>query len=109
MKLSTRARGYDLLKLIVAIVLLLLFLLLLWRGNPLSPTPTATLLPFTKIPSYTRTVMVTLTPTQSTATAVPVFSPAATQTLLPTLSPTVAIIASPTSTAFPQIESTSTL
>ena len=83
MEPSPRATGYDLFKLIVAILLLILFFLLRSRATPQSPTP------LTTVPA---TAPASSTPIPLTATSVPIHTSiattvaAATQTL--SLSPT---------------------
>ena len=103
MKTSVRSPGYDLFKLIVAILLLILFLFLYWRGTPPSPAFVPVL---TGTPSITPTIATVITLPQVSATAVPIFSPAATGTLLPSPSPTVIPQISPTSTPIPSATAT---
>ncbi len=94
-----RAAGYDLFKLIVAIILLILFFLLNWRATPQSPASIST--PNTKpttIPSSSTSISLTSTSVlmlAPTATNVP----ASTQTPRP--SPTATNLSVPTATPLP--------
>lgn len=87
---STRAPGYDLFKLIVAILLLILALVLMWVSPPQAPPPTSIPLPPTGTMPATPTV-VPLSPT----------SPPLTATASPLPSPTVTDIPNPTATPLP--------
>ena len=105
---SIRAPGYDLFKLIVALLLLLLFWFLVWGGNSqfspsIAPTPVGTSV---SIP----TVAARSTPSPENAATVPMISPS--PTLLPRAYPTASSRPSATSTSVlavtntPQNEST---
>lgn len=108
MNLPVRARGYDLFKLIIAIILLLLLFYLLWRPVPQIPSPgtempTLTSPPpasTTVLPSQTITAATTIAPSPATETltATPILpavtdipSAAATQTLTPVSTPTTIV------------------
>lgn len=129
MEPSARAQWYDLFKLLVAIILLILFLLLSWRQAPQtaipqleSPTPTPSAstgsIPFTPTPSGRSTAtqdapaisspQETSTSLLQTATTIPTSSPTQTNTPLPTNTPAItpSPLASPTMT--PITESTVT-
>lgn len=87
---STRAPGYDLFKLIVAILLLILALVLLWVSPPQASPPTSIPLPPT----------VTMPPTPTVVPVSPT-SPPLTATASPLPSPTVTDIPNPTATPLP--------
>lgn len=89
MSTSTRAPLYDLFKLIVTILLILLFFFLLWNGRTGSSTPS----------------LATSTPLPPTGTAVPApsTSPAPTETLAATAIPPTAS-ATPSATSIPPTE-----
>lgn len=99
MSTSTRAPLYDLFKLIVAIILLLLFLFLIWNGRtsstiPLSPTstplpPTGTAAPASSTsPAPTETPTSTAIPPTNSPTPSPTSLPP-TATSTPTIAPTI--------------------
>lgn len=95
---SRRAPGYDLFKLIVAMILLILFLLLNWRGRSQPLIPVSTL-----APASPTTVPVSLTPALLESTLTVASSPINTST--PTVpsgpSPTETIVIETTSTPLP--------
>ena len=111
MEPSTRATGYDLFKLIVAILLLILLFLLKGRPTPQSSTLISTLnAKPTIVPASSTSISLT-------STSVPILTPtatniaASTQTPLP--SPTTTEISAPTATPLPSpattpVSSTST-
>jgi hypothetical protein len=96
MHTSRRASGYDLFKLIIAIILLILFFLLRSNVTPQAPSPISTLL---SSPSTTLLAKPTTSSSSSTLLLL-------TATSIPALSPTQTNISKPTGTAFP--ESTTT-
>ena len=104
MHASRRATGYDLFKLIVAILLLILFFLLNRRPTPQSSTLISTLNAKPTI------VPVSSTSISLTSTSVPILTPtatniaASTQTPLP--SPTTTEISAPTATPLPSPSTT---
>src|SRR6266540_3335245 len=102
---STRAPGYDLFKLIVAIFLIILFLFLMRMSPPQAPAPVSNSLPPTGTPLAS--AQPTTAPTSSTsilltATSSTIPSPTATSTSEPTATP----LPSPTETSV--IEPTAT-
>ena len=112
MESSTRATGYDLFKLIVAILLLILFFLLNRRPTPQSSTHISTL---TTVPTLFGNAQTTTVPSSSTSisltsTSIPILIPtatniaASTQTPLP--SPTTTEISAPTATPLPSPSTT---
>lgn len=128
MEPSARAPWYDLFKLLVAIILLILFLLLTWRqapqsATPLSESPTEAVPP-TIAPvassSLTLTVAVnstsssqaTLAPIRTPTTTIPISSPAGTNTpppattLTPLPSPTLTPVSESTATSIAAIPAT---
>lgn len=114
MEPSTRALGYDLVKLMVAISLLILFLFLMLRAAPqsLAPesvTPTLASLPSTATLSSKPTI-VPASPTSFplTVTAVQESSPTEINTPLPTTLPTLRPTPIPSHNEAPMIESTAT-
>lgn len=117
---SVRVSGYDLFKLIVALILLILFFLFLRRGIPQAPVATITPLTPTDITSVTSTVVpsVSLTPTPNPAhtkvnstsspTSAPTTSalPTDTHQIEPKPSLTLTPIPSPLLTQTPALEPT---
>jgi len=99
MTASTRAPGYDLFKLIVAIVLLVIFLLLLWMRPSVQPQAAASISTSTPLPS---------SPTPFDQTQGKAAAP--TQTFLPpttTPIPTETSLPAPTNTPIPTVTETS--
>jgi len=105
MDAPTRAPGYDLFKLIVAIFLLILALILMWTPTTPSPTSTATPLFFQPTPfDQTQGATVPASPTSlpPTVTASPSPSPTITDASEPTVTP------HPSPTMTPAVGSTAT-
>ena len=104
MHASRRATGYDLFKLIVAILLLILFFLLNRRPTPQSSTLMSTLNAKPTI------VPVSSTPISLTSTSIPILTPTATNiaafTQTPLPSPTTTEISAPTATPLPSPSTT---
>src|SRR5688572_32153309 len=69
MNLPVRARGYDLFKLIIAIILLLLLFYLLWRPVPQIPSPGTEMPTLTSPPPASITVRPSLTVPAATTIA----------------------------------------
>jgi len=111
MEPSTRATGYDLFKLIVAIILLILLFLLKGRPTPQSSTLISTLnAKPTIVPASSTSISLT-------STSIPILTPTATNvavsTQTPLPSPTTTEISAPTATPLPSpstipVSSTST-
>ena len=103
MDASTRAPGYDLFKLIVAVFLLILVLILMRTSPPQSPALITT-------PFPSRPILVPASPTLSsqTATSVSTSSPTATPTSARTASATVTATPPPSSTETSTVEPTAT-
>ena len=104
MEPSTRATGYDLFKLIVAILLLILFFLLNRRPTPQSSTLISTLnAKPTIVPASSTSISLT-------STSLPILTPTATNitasTQTPLASQTVTDVAAPTATPLPSSTST---
>ena len=101
MDTSSRALSYDLFKLIVALILLLLFLFLLFWGTPSGarqPAPLPTFTPELSSPSLVPSL--TAIPLPGTSAPTITSTPAPTETQPPTLTPT--IVPSPTASPIPE-------
>ena len=101
MEPSVRAPGYDLFKLVIALLLLILFLFLATRQSPPSLTREATPLSPIETGFMMATIVNTITPPKVSATAVPNFPLTPTATPPPNSSPTAISQVSSTSTPTP--------